>query len=319
MRSLHDQVVAVVNQAFPAGIPLAKKTRGRVASGGGGAESFAGEVFTIYNPHTDKDFQLTVGLNSDDVLTVEHNIAPDESFDADDLRVITERLRAAHSQPRDDVFFDLHKFMNRLTKAIGSKNGFNEKTPSERRRFYAYKAIGPGGSIVLVCDTDKQTVRAHYRSGPSKRDDKILEADFEHAQNYCATIEKAGEISRLWHLGAQVVIREYLAKVPTHAFRHQTQERPSYQYDFPFVDIVLKEFPDVCLLRVTHEGFKLWREGEYVTVTDVDQLETAPVTQEIEGHAQAMWRLGGGLLYTTGVFTQLPMLKMKFTPSKLRG
>lgn len=317
MLSLHDQLRAIVTQAFPAGIPLAKKTFESVKGGGEGVQDFAAEIFEIYNKYTDKYFALTVSLNIDGELRIDCSIPAGDDYDKDDLLTISHRLEEAKANPKDpEIWIDFHQFLNGLAEAIGSKKGFGEKAPNEKRAYFSYKAYGPGGRVLITCDTKETSYRVNYRSGPSKRDDKINMVDFEHATNYTKTIEKAAGISKVWHRGAVEIVQDYLNVLPIRAFRHPVQERPSYQYDFPFCDIVLQQFPDVCLLRVTHEGFKLWRDGEYITVTDVAQLETTPVLQEIEGFPQAMWRLGGGLLYTTGTFVQTENFKVKFTPSK---
>lgn len=317
MLSLHDQLRAIVTQAFPTRLPLAKPTFESVKGGGEGVQDFAAEIYQVYNRYTDKYFDLTISLSIDSVLRVDCNIPAGDEYDSEELLIISHRLEEAKAKPKDpEIEIDLHQFLNGLAEAIGSKKGFGEKAPNEKRPYFSYKAYGPGGRILITCDTKEYVIRVNYRSGPAKRDDKINMVDFEHATNYTKTIEKAAGVSKVWHRGAVEIVQDYLNLLPIRAFRHPVQERPSYQYDFPFCDIVLQQFPDVCLLRVTHEGFKLWRDGEYITVTNVDELETTPVLQEIEGFDQAMWRLGGGLLYTTGTFEKLPNFKMKFTPSK---
>lgn len=317
MLSLHDQLRAIVTQAFPTRLPLAKPTYKTVATGAEGAVDSVGEVYEVYNAYTDKYFELTISLNLDNDLKVDCALPAGDKYNSEELLIISHRLQEAKEKPKDpEIEIDLHQFLNGLAEAIGSKKGFGEKAPNEKRPYFSYKAYGPGGRILITCDTKAFEFRINYRSGPSKRDDKINMVDFEHATNYTKTIEKAAGVSKVWHRGAVDIVQDYLNVLPIRAFRHPVQERPSYQYDFPFCDIVLQQFPDVCLLRVTHEGFKLWRDGEYITVTDVAELETTPVLQEIEGFPQAMWRLGGGLLYTTGTFVQTENFKLKFTPSK---
>lgn len=320
MLSLHAQLRAIVTQAFPAGIPMAKKTFTSVTGSAEGAVDSVGEVYEVYNKYTDKNFDLTISLDLNDELAVNCNIPAGDDYGVEELLTISQRLREAKETPKDpEIWIDFHKFLNSLAEAIGSKRGFGESAPNAKRVYFSHKAYGPGGRITITCDTKDTSYRINYRSGPSKRDDTINMVDFEHAQNYIKTIEKAACISKVWHRGAIEVIQDYLKVLPIRSFRHPVQERPSYQYDFPFCDIVLQQFPGVCMLRVTHEGFKLWRDGEYITVTDVEQLETAPVLQEVEGYDSAMWRLGGGLLYTTGTFEQTRNLKMKFTPYSKRG
>jgi hypothetical protein len=317
MLSLHDQLRAIVTQAFPAGLPLAKKTFESVKGGGEGIEDFAGEIYQVYNRYTDKYFDLTISLNIDDELRVDCAIPAGDDYDKEELLIISHRLQEAKDKPKDpEIWIDFHQFLNGLAQAIGSKKGFGEKAPNDKRPYFTYMAYGSGGRIIVTCDTKDVTYRVNYRSGPAKRDDRINMVDFEHGANYIKTIEKAAGISKVWHTGAMCIVQDYLNLLPIRSFRHPVQERPSYQYDFPFCDIVLQQFPDVCLLRVTHEGYKLWRDGEYVTLTDVADLEITPVLQEIEGFPQAMWRLGGGLLYTTGTFVQTENMKVKFTPSK---
>lgn len=316
MLSLHDQLRAIVTQAFPAGIPLAKKTYATVASGGYDHPPTASEVYEVYNRCTDKYFELTVSLNIDDELKIDCAIPAGDDYDKNELLIISQRLHAAKEKPEDpEITINLHKFLNGLAQAIGSQKGFGEKAPNDKRPYFTYMAYGPGGRVMLTCDLKEYVFRVNYRSGPSKRDDRINMVDFEHAANYTNTIEKAAGVSKVWHRGAVEIVQDYLNILPVRSFRLPVQERPSYQYDFPFCDIVSKEFPDVCLLRVTHEGFKMWRDGSYITVTDISQLETAPVLQEIEGFPQTMWRLGSGILYTTGSFSKTAPGKLKFTPS----
>lgn len=316
MLSLHDQLRAIVTQAFPTGIPLAKKTFTTVTGGAEGAVDSAGEVFEIYNKYTDKYFELTISLNLDNELRVDCAIPAGDDYDKDDLLSISHRLQEAKENPKDpEIWINLHNFMKGLAQAIGSEKGFGEKAPNDKRPYFTYMAYGPGGRVMITADTKEVVYRINYRSGPSKRDDRVNMVDFEHAANYIKTIEKAADISKVWHRGAVEIVHDYLNLLPIRAFRQPVQERPSYQYDFPFCDIVSKDFPDVCLLRVTHEGFRMWRGSEYITLTDVKELESQPVLQSIEGYAQAMWRLGSGILYTTGTFTRLPAGKLKFTPS----
>jgi hypothetical protein len=316
MQTLHDQLRAMVNQAFPAGLPLSKKTFARIASGGSNSPSSEGVVYEIYNRCTSEYFPLEISINSNDELSVNCNIPAGHDYDKELLLSISHRLNEAKEKPAEPgLSIDTHEFLNRLADIVGAKTGFKETEPNDKFPYYRYKAIGSGGRIVLVRDTKKWEYRISYRSGPAKRDDVINMVDFEHGENYIKTIEKAAAISKVWHIGAVDIVQDYLNRVPVRSFRHQVQERPSYQYDFPFCDIVLKDFPDVCLLRVTHEGFKMWRDGVYVTITDPAEIETAPIMQSIEGWPQAMWRLGAGILHTTGTFEKLPLGKMKFTPS----
>lgn len=316
MQTLHDQLRAMVNQAFPAGLPLSKKTFARIASGGANSPISEGVVYDIYNRCTGEYFPLEISIDSDGQLTVNCNIPAGHDYDKEMLLSVSHRLHQAQLEPDEPgISIETHEFLNRLAETIGAQNGFKEAEPNDKRPYYSYKAYGAGGRIVITRDTKKWEFRINYRSGPAKRDDIINMVDFEHGENYIKTIEKAAGVSKVWHRGASDIVQDYLNLVPVRSFRHQVQERPSYQYDFPFCDIVLKDFPDVCLLRVTHEGFKMWRDGEYVTITNPAEIETAPIMQEIEGFPQAMWRLGAGILHTTGTFEKLPLGKMKFTPT----
>jgi len=315
MQSMHDQLRAIVNQAFPAGLPLSKKSVGTIASGGTNGPAVEGLAFEVYNRCTDKYFSLDVTLNSDDELAVNCSIPAGDDYDKEMLLSVSHRLQAAKEKPCDpEISIQTHDFLNRLAAAIGS-NGFIEKEASEKRPYFVYASTCPGGRIVITCDTKKWEYRINYRSGPTKRDDVINMVDFEHAEKYINTVEKAAAVSKVWHRGGMAIVQDYLNLVPVRSFRHQVQERPSYQYDFPFCDIVLKDFPDVCLLRVTHEGFKMWRDGVYVTITNPAEIETTPILESIEGFPQSMWRLGAGILHTTGTFEKLPNGKMKFTPT----
>jgi len=209
--------------------------------------------------------------------------------------------------------FQLADFLSRMGSLIGSRDVFEE---SENAGSFIYRNQATYGALTLNVQPHDRVVYVKYRSGAEMtRSDRFSLDDGAHFEQFMASFEKRINIAKVWHRGAVLIAEELLATVPTSAFRHEVIRRPSYEKPYPFCDFVLKEFPDVCMLRVAHDGFSLWQDGKFQRVEKWSDIDTRPITEEVEGEVQAMWRLGTGILFTSGTFERTEN-GIKFVPVK---
>uniref|UniRef100_A0AB39CDQ7 Uncharacterized protein n=1 Tax=Pseudomonas phage HRDY3 TaxID=3236930 RepID=A0AB39CDQ7_9VIRU len=218
--------------------------------------------------------------------------------------------------------FLLGDFLSKMGSLIGSRDSFEESESAVKdfggETRWVYRNTGPYGALTITVNSFENTIYVKYRSGAEMtRSDRFQvdgQANFAFSQ-FMATFEKRVAIAKVWHKGAVAIAEELLATVPTNAFRHDVIRRPSYEKSYPFCDFVLKEFPDVCMLRVAHDGFSLWQNGEFQRVEKWSDIDTRPITEVLEGEVQSMWRLGTGILFTSGTFERTEQ-GIKFVPVK---
>lgn len=226
-----------------------------------------------------------------------------------------DQLEAEAASPE---FFNLSEFLPLMANLIGSRDLFDatDKQKEGEAKRTEYRNTGTYGALTIVIDEGDTDVYIKYRSGAEMtRSDRFSTRNEEQFNLFVKNFEKRIAIAKVWHKGAVAIAEELLATVPTNAFRHEVIRRPSYEKSYPFCDFVLKEFPDVCMLRVAHDGFSLWQDGKFQRVEKWSDIDTRPITEVVEGEVQAMWRLGTGILFTSGTFERTEH-GIKFVPVK---
>lgn len=325
--ALRTELNSILDFALPAR-NTAYSVDGRILSFDGEHEGrkFVGVMYVMYDAYNDAHFKFSVYLYSDGELRFTH--PEKDNMQLSKVNEMKEKILAASKRERE-CYFGLKEFMQMAAEYIGSPVGFSdsiktrapkgvELTERELRKIQTYKASGTGGSISITVVPSKQAYSIRYKSGTGTRQDDILMTDFQHAANYLRMLEKTAKFAKVWHIGACTKVQQRLAAIPMHMFRHNLVQRPSYHHDIPLCDIILADCPEILLLRVMEDGYKFWRNGEFVTTEDVnDILKAEQVTQPIQAEKPwLLWRKGTGLLLTSGIFRKEGPESYSFTPFK---
>jgi len=217
--------------------------------------------------------------------------------------------------------FSLADFLMKVAELIQTRDAYTvtekfEKESQLKHPFcWSFRNTGRLGAVTITVNPAQQHLHVSYRSGAEKYSDCVNYFRVGQDENFLTIMAKRAATANVWHRGAVVMAEELLATVPTNAFRHEVIRRPSYEKAYPFCDFVLREFPDVCMLRVAHDGFSLWQGKKFQQVEKWSDIDTRPITEVVEGEVQSMWRLGTGILFTSGQFERTEN-GIKFVPSK---
>lgn len=217
--------------------------------------------------------------------------------------------------------FILADFLMKVAELIETRDAytvtekFDNSSVLEIPHCWSHRNTGRLGAVTITVNPSQQHLHVSYRSGAEKYSDCVNYYKDQQVENFFNVLTKRTKVANVWHRGAVVMAEELLASVPTGAFRHEVIRRPSYEKAYPFCDFVLKEFPDVCMLRVAHDGFSLWQEKKFQQVAKWSDIDTRPITEVVEGEVQSMWRLGTGILFTSGTFERTET-GIKFVPVK---
>ncbi|MND82679.1 hypothetical protein D3C80_745190 [compost metagenome] len=325
--ALRTELNSILDFALPAR-DTAYSVNGKIVPIEGEYEGrkFVGVMYDKYDAHNDAHFKFSVYLYEGGEIKFGH--PEKEGMMLSHVNEMKEKILAAAERDRE-CYFGLKEFMQMAAEYIGSPVGFSdsiktrapkgvELTERELRKIQTYKAGGTGGVITITVVPSKHAYSIRYKSGVGSRQDEILMTDFQHAASYLRMLEKTAKIAKVWHIGACTKVQQRLAAIPTHMFRHNLVQRPSYHHDVPLVDFVLADCAEILLLRVMEDGYKFWRNGEFVTTEDVnDILKAEQVTKAVEADKPwLLWRKGTGLLLTSGVFRKEGPESYSFTPFK---
>ena len=329
MYPTHEQLSATIRQAFPIGIPRTTNAGVAIDYAHDGSTS-VGRFYEAYYPALDRNYTIFVKMSAGGLFDVAFQYTENGERHVDEERgkPYAERLREAYKNPVNlETHIDLSDLLAQLKEILGARNiiekakgGRNEHTTSKNNEngYTSYRISGPGGRMIVRLrpeeSDDGGDYFCTYRSGASSRTDRVSANDKEHAQNFLLRIAKEANVSKVWHKGAVALIEEYFNQVPIQNFRHFVNRNPCYNYDHPFCDIVLEDFPNVPVLRITHEGFQFWKDGKFTTTQDIKDFDGPRIEVEHTFKNNHLWRLGAGLIYTKGKFSK-DGFSYTFTPA----